>query len=128
MRLLLDTHTLLWWWMNDPFLSHDARMAIRNPDHTVYVSAATGWEIATKVRHGQLAYMRDRLSGFDDHVADEGFFALPVTLTHGVRGGAMAGTHKDPFDRMIAAQALIGDLTVVTRDREIVGFGCKVLW
>ena len=128
MRLLLDTHALIWWWKDDPILPADARAAMTDPANHVFVSAATGWEMATKVRKGQLPEMRDRLPVFDHDVVQDGFRHIAVTSAHGVRGGSLAGSHKDPFDRLIAAQALIEDLTVITRDREIAAFGCKVLW
>lgn len=127
MRLLLDTHALIWWWMDDPAL-RNARTLLADPTQEVFVSAATGWEIATKVRNGQLAGLRERMPTFHDDVVQEGFRHLAISAQHGVRGGSLKGMHKDPFDRLIAAQALIEDLTVVTRDPEIARFGCKVLW
>ena len=128
MRLLLDTHALIWWWKNDPTLPDSARRAMMVPENDIYVSAAVGWEIATKVRKGQLATMRGTLPTFEDDVVRDGFHQLPITLRHGLHSASLSGTHKDPFDRLIAAQALIEDLTVVTRDHEIAAFGCKVLW
>ena len=94
----------------------------------VFVSAATAWEIATKVRKGQLAEMRDRVPTFHGDVAGDGFRHLSITPEHGLRGGSLSGVHKDPFDRLIAAQALIEELTVITCDPEIARFGCEVLW
>lgn len=128
MRLLLDTHALIWWWKDDPVLPATARKAMTAPNSTVYVSAATGWEMATKVRKGQLPEMADRMPDFEDHVRQDGFELLAVEADHGVRGGLLPGSHKDPFDRLLAAQALIGKLTLVTCDREIAAFGCEVLW
>ena len=128
MRLLLDTHALIWWWKNDPHLPSDARAAMTDPGHTVYVSAATGWELATKIRKGQLLELRSSLPTFTDDVIRDGFHHLPVLAKHGVHGGSLPGAHKDPFDRVIAAQALIEDCVVVTCDAAIAAFGCKVLW
>lgn len=128
MRFLLDTHALIWWWKNDPLLPDHARAAMTHPDHEVFVSAATGWELATKVRKGQLADLRNSLPTFVEDVTRDGFLHLAVTARHGVSGGSLAGAHKDPFARVLAAQALIEDLTVITRDAEIAAFGCKVLW
>ena len=128
MRLLLDTHALIWWWMDDPVLPLDARAAMSNAGNQVFVSAATAWEMATKVRKGQLPEMRGRIPTFYDDVMDEGFHHFAITSEHGVRGGSLPGAHKDPFDRLLAAQALIEGLTIVTRDREFAAFGCKVLW
>ena len=128
MRLLLDTHALIWWWKDDPVLPTSAREAMIDPNNEVLVSAATAWELATKVRKGQLPELRDRLTGFQTHLTRDGFTPMIVTVEHGIYGGAIPGAHKDPFDRLIAAQALLEGLTVVTRDREIAAFGCEVLW
>ena len=128
MRLLLDTHALIWWWKDDPVLREEARALLANVANDIFVSAATAWELATKVRKGQLAEMRDRLPDFCDYVESDGFLQLGVTAEHGLRGASLPGAHKDPFDRLIAAQALIEDLTVITCDPAIATFGCKVLW
>jgi len=128
MRLLLDTHALLWWWLDDPVLPSRVIAAIEDSDNNVFVSAATAWEIATKVRKGQLLEMRDRMERFEADVAADGFEPLPVTIAHGLKGGALHGAHKDPFDRILAAQALIEGMTLISLDREIAAFGCKVLW
>ena len=128
MRLLLDTHALLWWWKNAPQLPETARSAMADPANDVFVSAASGWEVATKVRKGQLPEFGASLSAFVDDVLRDGFNHLDVTARHGVHGGSLPGDHKDPFDRLIAAQALIEGMTVITRDREIAAFGCETLW
>jgi PIN domain nuclease of toxin-antitoxin system len=128
MRLLLDTHTLIWWWKDDPILSSDIRAVLDAGDSTVFVSAASAWELATKVRKGRLLELKDRLPGFRSHVEDDGFHLLEIRAEHGVHGGLLEGTHKDPFDRLLAAQALMEGMTVVTCDRQIATFGCEVLW
>jgi PIN domain nuclease of toxin-antitoxin system len=128
MRLLLDTHALLWWWKNAPQLAAGARSAMTDPVNEVFVSAASGWEVATKVRKGQLPAFGGCLPAFTDDVVRDGFRHLDVTARHGVHGGSLPGPHKDPFDRLIAAQALLEDMVVVTCDAEIAAFGCKVLW
>ncbi len=128
MRLLLDTHALIWWWKDDPLLGQSAADAMRSQGNAIFVSAATAWEIATKVRSGRLPEMVDRIAHFGAAVIADGFRNLAVAPEHGVLGGSLRGSHKDPFDRLIAAQALIEDLTVVTRDPAIASFGCKVLW
>ena len=128
MRLLLDTHALLWWWKNAVQLGDGAKSALIDPDNEVFVSAASGWEVATKVRKGQLPAFAGSITTFADDVVRDGFQHLSVTVQHGLHGGSLSGPHKDPFDRLIAAQALLEDLIVVTRDAEIAAFGCKVLW
>ena len=128
MALLLDTHALLFWFAGGTKLSEKARLAIKDQAGPVFVSAASGWEIATKFRIGKLSFAGDPQIHVPRLMARNGFRFAPVTGEHGVRAGALEGAHRDPFDRLIAAQALIDDLTVITRDREIAAFGCKVLW
>ncbi|MEG8040061.1 type II toxin-antitoxin system VapC family toxin [Sphingomonas sp. LR60] len=128
MRLLLDTHALLWWWFDDATLPDRAKAAIGDPDNEVYVSAASGWEIATKVRKGQLVEIADRMANFERYLVEDGFSALSITMANGVRSGALPGAHKDPFDRMLAAQALMEDLTLVTCDKVMATFGCETFW
>ncbi len=125
---LLDTHTLIWWWNEPERLSRSLVDLLGDPASSVSVSAISGLEIAIKVRIGQLPIMARRIEDFDAAIRHDGFLHLPVTHAHAVRGGLMPGSHRDPFDRIIAAQALTDDLTVVTRDAEISAFGCKVLW
>ena len=128
MRLLLDTHALLWWWLDDAALADRARQAIDDAANEIFVSAATGWEIAMKVRKGQLAAIRDRIADLEEDIAEDGFHALSVTMAHGLRAGMLPGHHGDPFDRLLAAQALTEDLVLVTRDRAIRDFGCETIW
>lgn len=128
MRLLLDTHALLWWWYQAPQLGEAARTEMANRENEVFVSAASAWEIATKVRKGQLPQFAGGLAAFTQDVVRDGFKILSVDARHGITGGSLEGRHKDPFDRLLAAQALLEDLVVITRDPEIAAFGCKVLW
>ncbi|HEV7288024.1 type II toxin-antitoxin system VapC family toxin [Sphingomonas sp.] len=128
MRLLLDTHALLWWWNDAPQLPAAARSVMADPANAVFVSAASAWEIATKVRKNQLPELAGCIGSFVDDVLRDGFSHLDVTARHGVHGGSLPGPHKDPFDRLIAAQALLEDMTVVTCDRQIAAFGCETLW
>ena len=123
---LLDTHALIWWWLEDPSLSARARDVIRTGD--IWVSAASLYEIANKVRRKKLEPLRDLLVGYELALADDRIATLAIKAAHAAHAGLMVGAHRDPFDRMIAGQALIESLTVVTRDREIAAFGCKVLW
>jgi PIN domain nuclease of toxin-antitoxin system len=127
-RLLLDTHALLWWWKAGSQLSDAAASAIAAPDNEVYVSAASAWEIATKVRKGQLPAFAAGLSAFAADLTRDGFRHLEVTVAHGLQSGSLGGDHKDPFDRLLAAQAMLEDLVIVTRDAQIAAFGCRTLW
>jgi PIN domain nuclease of toxin-antitoxin system len=125
---LLDTHALIWWWLADRTLSAAARDVLEARGGTIFVSAVSGIEIAIKVRLGKLPTMTESLTRFDELVAGDSFVHLPVAHHHAIRAGLLEGTHRDPFDRMLAAQALIEDLTVITRDRAFADFGCKVAW
>lgn len=128
MRLLLDTHALLWWLDGDPKLSGDAKAAIGDGANEILISAASAWEIATKVRIGKLpgaGYVAEHLP---EVIADQGFRSLPIAVVHARRVGVMAGTHRDPFDRMLIAQALMERLILVSNEIIFDSFGVERLW
>jgi PIN domain nuclease of toxin-antitoxin system len=127
-RLLLDTHTLLWWLSEQPRLSATARNAISHDDAPVIVSAASAWEICTKVRIGKRPTAFAVCEDFHAVLARNGFEPLAITVEHGRAADRLPGAHKDPFDRMLAAQALIEDVPIVTNDAAFAGFGVKVIW
>jgi PIN domain nuclease of toxin-antitoxin system len=128
MRLLLDTHTLLWWLSEDSSLPASARKLIANKNNDVLVSAASAWEIATKVRLGKLPIAVDLAHDFTAYLARERFETLPVSAAHGIRAGLLPGPHKDPFDRMLIAQALAENLAIVSNDLVFDSYGVKRLW
>lgn len=128
MAYLLDTHALIWWWLNDAKLSAASRGAIEARDNPVLVSAVSAFEIALKVRSGQLATMAEPLRQFEEAITGDGMIHLPLSYDHCRTAGLMAGEHRDPFDRMIAAQGLTDGLTVITRDPQFAAFGCETLW
>ncbi|HKM68333.1 MAG TPA: type II toxin-antitoxin system VapC family toxin [Candidatus Acidoferrum sp.] len=128
MRLLLDTHTLLWWLADDQALPPRARKNIGSRTHTIYVSAATAWEVATKYRIGKLPQGAELASRFDSIVASESFEPLPISSSHGVRAGMLPGPHRDPFDRMLIAQAQTEDLILVSNDRIFDEYKLHRLW
>ena len=111
MRLLLDTHTLIWWAHDRP-IAADAAGAIRAPANTVFVSAASIWEAEIKVRIGKLEIEADLARGSAEH----GFEPLAITFAHAVAAGRLPRRHGDPFDRMLIAQAQLEGLTIVSRD------------
>ena len=122
MRLLLDTHVLLWWLAAEP-LDDDARAAIANRRAIVLVSAASAWEISIKRSLGKLEAPDDLEAQLRRHR----FGPLPITVGDGLRAGALPDLHADPFDRMLVAQALNDDLTIVTRDERIGAYGVRTL-
>ena len=128
MRLLLDTHTLLWWLSDDPALPSLARKNIGSRVHTIYVSAATAWEIATKYRIGKLPQGAELASRFDSILASESFESLPISTALGVRAGLLPGPHRDPFDRMLIAQAHSENLTLVSNDKIFDDYKLHRLW
>lgn len=110
MRILLDTHVLIWW-DEGARLHPDGAEAIRSAEQ-VYVSAISGWEIAIKTALGRLRPLRS----VAEAVADSGFEELPVRLRHAEALRSLPSRHRDPFDRMLIAQALVDGLAIVTRD------------
>lgn len=128
MRLLLDTHALLWWLDGDERLSKPARQAIAEPKAIVFVSAASAWEIATKVRIGKLPGAIEVAERFSSILADQSFGHLAIGIEHARRAGLMPGDHRDPFDRMLIAQAQIEALCLVSNERRFDSLGIKRLW
>ena len=128
MRLLLDTHALLWWFTDDPRLPEQVRNEIANPDNAVFASAASAWEIATKQRIGKLMEVPDATFRYAELVAADGFQHLPISHAHGLRAGSWPVPHRDPFDRMLAAQSEQEGMPLVTRDPAFELFGIRTLW
>jgi PIN domain nuclease of toxin-antitoxin system len=128
MRYLLDTHCLLWWWNDDPRLSSAAREAIAEPDNEIWVSAASAWEIATKARIGKLADMPEAVTRYPLLMDRNGFMALAIGQNHALKAGKYRQLHRDPFDRLLAAQAMIEKMPLITRDPEFAAFDCETFW
>jgi PIN domain nuclease of toxin-antitoxin system len=127
-NLLLDTHTVLWWFGDDPALPRNAEALIDDPANTIFVSAASAWEICTKVRIGKLPTGQVLCEDFLGYLDRFHFTPLPISVEHGRLAGRLPGPHKDPFDRMLAAQALVESMPLVTNDPAFVGFGVNVVW
>lgn len=127
MRLLLDTHALLWWLAGDRRLTRAARAAIGDEGNAVVVSAASAWEIATKHRLGKLDASAI-LGSFGQVLASQKFATLDITVDHAERAGMLPGTHRDPFDRMLIAQAHAENLTLVSNDAVFDAYGVRRLW
>ena len=104
---MLDTRTLIWWLAGDPSLSADAKAAIIDPENEVFVSAVSAWEIATKYRIGSLPQAAALALDVSGALASQGFIELPIAVLHGQTAGSLSGPHRDPFDRMLIAQAML---------------------
>ena len=128
MRCLLDTHVLLWWLFDDPKLTECAGRVIADPHNEVLVSSASAWEIATKYRLGKLDAAHVLVQDISGWVSRAGFRELPVTLDHAQRAGSWPNPHRDPFDRMLAAQSALEDVPLITKDSALRSFGVKILW
>lgn len=121
--VLLDTHVLLWWLMNDPVLGPEAREIIAEPRNRIVVSAATGWEIAIKRQLGKLTAPAD----IEAVVEDRGFAKLPISFFHGQQAGLLPPHHRDPFDRMLIAQAQAEGLELMTADPVFRLYGARLV-
>jgi PIN domain nuclease of toxin-antitoxin system len=128
MGALLDTHALIWWVEGDERISRQLRRMLGQPGEDVYVSAATAWEIATKVRIGKLQAPKALLGDFVEAIELLGFRPLPIALRHGYDAGQLPGAHRDPFDRMLAAQARSEGLALVSCDTAFEALGVKTVW
>ncbi len=128
MQALLDTHALLWWLSDDPALTTRARKIIAETKNVVFVSAASAWEIATKVRVGKLPTAADLAADWTGHLEREGFQMLAISGEHAVRAGLLPGTHKDPFDRMLIAQAQAENIPIVSNEALFDAYGVRRLW
>ncbi len=126
--LLLDTHALLWWLDGDERLPPVARAAIADGASQILVSAASAWEITTKHRLGKLPGAADVARDVSGCVAAQGFEELPISLRDAERAGRLPGPHRDPFDRMLIAQALRADLELVSNETMFDAYGVRRLW
>ena len=128
MKLLLDTHALLWWWTDDRHLSPRVRAVIADERNEVFASPASAWEIATKQRLGRLSLPVVTLRRYEELLAADGFASLPITAAHALTAGSYPHPYGDPFDRMLAAQAEIERLPLVSKDRALRQFGVELIW
>ena len=128
MRLLLDTHALIWWLAGDPMLSAIAKAAVGDSDNDVFVSAASAWEITTKYRIGKLSQAAALAYNVSGALAGQGFLELPITVQHSQTAGSLPSPHRDPFDRMLIAQATLSDLVLVSNEPVFDRYGVRRLW
>lgn len=128
MRALLDTHALLWWLDGDERLPLPVREWIGNPSHVVLVSAASAWEIATKVRIGKLPGAVEVAERFHACLMEQSFTPLAISMDHSLRAGSLPGPHRDPFDRMLIAQAQAENIPLISNETLFDGYGIRRIW
>ncbi len=128
MRLLLDTQAFLWSISSSEQLSPRARRAVSSGTNEVFVSAVSAWEIAIKTRLGRLQLGADIEHFVPDQMARNSFLPLPVLLHHALKVAGLPEIHRDPFDRLLVAQAIAEGLHLVTADRELGNYPVKVVW
>lgn len=128
MRYLIDTHVLLWAAFRKELLSPHARQAIESDENEILVSAASAWEISTKYRLGKLPHARVLAEDFIARVTAAGYLLLPITAEHALRAGRLTAEHKDPFDRMLAAQAIHEDIPILSNDEKLDELGARREW
>ena len=128
MRLLLDSHTLYWWLRHKTRLSQRASSVIESEDNEVFVSIATAWEMAIKAGSGKWPEAKPLLDEFELEMELSDFKLLPIKIQHVRLAGLMQSAHRDPFDRLLAAQAVIEGLTLVSSDAKMAGLGADVIW
>ena len=128
MRALLDTHALLWWFSDDPALTRAVRKIIADTKNTLVVSAASAWEIATKVRLGKLPTGANLAAEFTGYIERERFQLLSISVEHALRAGLLPGSHRDPFDGMLIAQAQAENLPILSKEVIFDSYGLRRIW
>jgi PIN domain nuclease of toxin-antitoxin system len=128
MTYIIDTHVLLWWLFADKRLSRRAEGLLRDPQNQIVVSSATAWEIAIKHRSGRLDSAKHLVASYGAWLVRAGFAELRISSAHAIRAGAWDVEHRDPFDRMLAAQSTLEQLKLVTRDPVFEAFGTETIW
>ena len=125
---LLDSHALLWWWFDPDRLSGAVRELLSDPATPVLVSAASVWELSLKHHQGKLPELNGVIADLPGLLKADGFEALPISLAHGLRAGSYSQPHRDPFDRMLAAQAELDRLVLLSADLQLSNCPCQTLW
>lgn len=128
MRVLLDTHAFLWWIYGDRRLSSRARAVLSTEENDVYVSAASAWEITTKARLGRLPFAPDVAADVLGSILGQGFLPLDISTIHAQRAGALPEHHRDPWDRMLIAQAQAQGLALISNDAVFDEYGISRVW
>ena len=127
-KLLLDTHAVVWWWLDDPRLPAAARAAIASAGNTVCVSAASAWELTTKNRLGKWPEVDRIVTEFPTLLRRSRFMPLPISVEHARLAGGLTGSHRDPFDRMLIAQAMAEKAALVSTDAIFRAYDVDLVW
>ena len=127
MEILLDTHALIWWMIDPPRLSRRAEKALEDPANRILVSAVVAWELAIKINAGKIQ-PSSLLLGLDSAFARQAFAELPVSVEHAVRAGSLPLHHKDPFDRLLVAQAQAMNIPILSVDAALDHYGIRRIW
>lgn len=128
MRVLLDTHTFLWWITDDSRLSTRVREIIGNVDNHLLLSAASGWEMAIKARIGKLRLPDNPESFISEQLSLNEIHSLPVQMAHALHVYDLPDYHRDPFDKLLVAQARMESIPILTSDQQIVRYPVKTIW
>jgi PIN domain nuclease of toxin-antitoxin system len=128
MKALVDTHALLWWLFDDRRLSGQARQVLEDGTNEILVSSASGWEIMTKHRLGKLPHAGEAVRDLRGAVQRAGFEPLSISLDHAIEAGRLASPHRDPFDRMLAAQSRLEKIPLITDDKIFATLSVPTLW
>ncbi|MBV8050379.1 MAG: type II toxin-antitoxin system VapC family toxin [Acidobacteriaceae bacterium] len=127
MRLLLDTHALIWWFNDPSQLSETAYSLLQGSANGIFISAAVAWELAIKVNLGKLDAL-PLVSDLPNHITEEGFTELPISMAQAIRAGLLPKHHRDPFDRVLVAQAQELNIPVLSADRFLDRYDVKRIW
>jgi PIN domain nuclease of toxin-antitoxin system len=128
MRALLDTHTFLWWNMDDPRLSGRARQILADGSNEIFLSAASAWEIAIKTARGRLTLPEPPASYVPSRMALHHFHHLPIQVSHALHVFKLPDLHQDPFDRLLVAQSQLEELPILTADEIIARYEVEIIW
>jgi PIN domain nuclease of toxin-antitoxin system len=125
---LLDTHALVWWLTGDQQLSREARSVIGGQGPNCFVSVASAYELGIKVQNGKMEFARNIWNNLPTIVESNGFQILPISFEHSLLAPKLPTNHRDPFDRMLAAQSIVEAIPIMTIDQRIADLGAKVIW
>lgn len=126
-QVLLDTHALVWWLEAKENLSRAATRVIEDSETTVFVSAVSGWELAIKTQIGKFK-SAELVEGLEREIEKEGFIELPISMEHALLAGSLSSPHKDPFDRLLIAQAQVEEVPIVSNDKVFDRFSVRRVW